>query len=73
MHTPTHSYGSRVQRHYRLNVKQTAISGVYYMACCTFLMNMCVQVVPLPPRPVPVRGCVHIDVAYRCRYRYRYR
>ena len=32
-----------MQRHYQLNVKQTAISGVYYMACCTFLMNMCVQ------------------------------
>ena len=43
MHTPTHRYGSRVQRHYQLNVKQTAISGVYYMACCTFLMNLCVQ------------------------------
>eukprot|EP00802_Teleaulax_amphioxeia_P006827 Tamp_06832.p1 GENE.Tamp_06832~~Tamp_06832.p1 ORF type:complete len:820 (+),score=155.99 Tamp_06832:361-2460(+) len=36
-------YSSAVQRHYKLNVRQTAISGLYYMGCCTFLMNMCVQ------------------------------
>lgn len=36
-------YTRCVQRHYALNVRQTAISGVYYMVCCTFLMSMCVQ------------------------------
>jgi ABC-type multidrug transport system fused ATPase/permease subunit len=36
-------YSRKIMDYYRLNVRQTAISGVYYMLCCTFLMNTVVQ------------------------------
>ena len=33
-------YSSCVRRHYALNVRQTAISGVYYMVCaCVMVCN----------------------------------
>jgi hypothetical protein len=37
-------YEGCVKRHYQLNVRQTVISGLYYMGICTFLINCCVQV-----------------------------
>ncbi len=40
-----------MQRHYALNVRQTVISGVYYMVVSTFLTNMGVQVA-LPPTAI---------------------
>ncbi|EKX34120.1 hypothetical protein GUITHDRAFT_119675 [Guillardia theta CCMP2712] len=36
-------YEKAVQKHFVLNVRQTAISGLYYMGVCTFLMSCCVQ------------------------------
>eukprot|EP00547_Thalassionema_nitzschioides_P018253 CAMPEP_0194248656 /NCGR_PEP_ID=MMETSP0158-20130606/18811_1 /TAXON_ID=33649 /ORGANISM="Thalassionema nitzschioides, Strain L26-B" /LENGTH=672 /DNA_ID=CAMNT_0038985003 /DNA_START=465 /DNA_END=2480 /DNA_ORIENTATION=- len=36
-------YVSRVNEHYRLNVKQLVMTGVYYMTISTFLINTVVQ------------------------------
>ena len=56
---------------YRGNGKQTAISGVFYMACCTFLMNIPHERVRAGSHPgirrapylcVGVWVCVHIYI-----------
>lgn len=36
-------YKDRIQKHYQLNVKQLIMTGVYYMAISTFLINTVVQ------------------------------
>ncbi|CAB9500409.1 Lactococcin transport/processing ATP-binding protein LcnC-like [Seminavis robusta] len=38
-----HKYKERIDHQYRLNVRQLYISGVYYMAVSTFLINTVVQ------------------------------
>ncbi|EOD35412.1 putative ABC transporter [Emiliania huxleyi CCMP1516] len=36
-------YQAKVEKFYSLIVRQTAVQGVYYMVCNTFLINTCVQ------------------------------
>jgi len=36
-------YAQRIEQHYQLNVRQLYMTGVYYMAVSTFLMNTIVQ------------------------------
>ena len=36
-------YVARINRHYDLNIQQLFMTGVYYMAVSTFLINTCVQ------------------------------
>lgn len=36
-------YGVRIEKYYKLVVKQVFAQAVYYMVCNTFLINTCVQ------------------------------
>ena len=68
-----HRYSEAIDVYYRLNVRQAIMQAGYYMVCCTFLGNCCVQVLSLSlslPLPLsfalPLTDCARVCVLCVC-------